>query len=133
MGSALMRPTGLLSRLGAAMIAVLAAAGPATAETVVDGSAEPLDPALSAAIVALATRDVAEPASARIKGLHLSKARNGRGYCGEMAVSEGADFVPFHVILEADGSGSLLRMPKAGAVEARETAIRLLTNFGCLE
>ena len=108
----------------------IAAAG---AQPVVDGSAKDLDPALAGAIAQLATRDFAAPAEAQLRGIRLSKARNGRGYCGEVATAAGAEFVPFHAIIEADGTTSLLRLSDATDPADRETAIRLLTNFGCLE
>lgn len=108
----------------------------AGAQTVVDGSAVSLDPTLVQAIQVLVTRDVTAPAEAQFRKLHLSKARNGRGYCGEVAMATGAEFVPFHAIIEENGQPSLLLLSdyaKPGNAEGRETATRLLTNFGCLE
>ncbi|WP_201400243.1 hypothetical protein [Kaistia sp. 32K] len=111
-------------------------AAPAGAQTVVDGSDASLDPSLVATIQALVTRGFAVPGAAEFRKLHLSKARNGHGYCGEVAVAAGADFVPFHAILEEAGPSSLLLLSdyaKPGEAGDRETAVRLLTNFGCLE
>lgn len=106
---------------------------PAGAQQVVDDSARDLDPALASAILELATRDFTTPAEARLREIRLSKARNGRGYCGEVAVGAAADFVPFHAIIEADGTVSLLRLSDAADPADKEMATRLLTNFGCLE
>ena len=112
----------------------LATAAPAEAQTVVDGSAAGLDPALVQSIQNLVTRDFKAPAEARFKGLRLSKARNGHGYCGEVAISPAASFVPFHAIIEADGKSSLLLLSEQDrSVADREIATRLLTNFGCVE
>jgi hypothetical protein len=119
--------------LAAALALPLLAAAPAGAQQVADGSAGDLDPALARAITKLATRGFAAPAEAQLRSIHLSKARNGRGYCGEVSVGSSAEFVPFHAIIEADGSASLLRLSDAATPEDKETAIRLLTNFGCLE
>jgi hypothetical protein len=117
----------------AAMLALsLPMAAPVHAQQVVDNSAGTLDPALVQAITTLATRGFAASADAQLRGIHPSKARNGRGYCGEVAVGPSADFAAFHVIVESDGTGSLLRLSEAETPEDRETAIRLLTNFGCL-
>ncbi|WP_029076113.1 hypothetical protein [Kaistia adipata] len=126
-----------LSRRRAAVLAALLSpvlgAAAAGAQQVVDGSARDLDAPLVGAITKLATRDFAAPADARLRGIHRSKARNGRGYCGQVAVGPDADFVPFHAIIEADGTASLLRFSDASEPADREAAIRLLTNFGCLE
>jgi len=112
----------------------LFAAIPAGAQTVVDGSAAGLDPALVRSIQGLVTRDFKAPAEAQFRGLHLSKARNGHGYCGEVAIGPTASYVPFHAILEPAGTSSLLLLSDhGGSVEDRDTATRLLTNFGCVE
>ncbi|MCX5578322.1 hypothetical protein [Kaistia terrae] len=113
---------------------MLAAVLPASAQTVIDGSATGLDPALVQSIETLVTRDFKTPAEARFKSLRLSKARNAHGYCGEVAVNDKASFVPFHAIIEPEGKPSLLLLSEhGGSVEDRETATRLLTNFGCVE
>jgi hypothetical protein len=119
--------------MAAAACLVGLATMPAGAQQVVDASTQDLDPALASAIAKLATRDFAAPAEAQLRGIHLSRARNGRGYCGEVATAAGADFVPFHAIVEADGTASLLRLSDAVEPADKETAMRLLTNFGCLE
>lgn len=112
----------------------LSAAGPAGAQTVVDGSASGLDPALVRSIQALVTRDFKAPAEAQFRGLHPSRARNGHGYCGEVAIGPTASYVPFHAILEPGGTSSLLLLSDhGGSVEDRDVATRLLTNFGCVE
>lgn len=120
----------------AGLVMGLLLAMPAGAQTVVDDSAANLDPALVKTMQGLVTRDFAAPAEAQFRNLHLSKARNGRGYCGEVATAAGAEFVPFHAIVEEEGPPSLLLLSdyaKPGNAEGRETATRLLTNFGCLE
>lgn len=127
------RPSRRRIAILAALVSPFLAMTAAGAQQVVDGSTGDLDPALTSAITKLATRDFAAPADAQLRGVHLSKARNGRGYCGQVAVGPGADFVPFHAIIEADGKASLLRLSDATDPADREVAIRLLTNFGCLE
>jgi hypothetical protein len=122
-----------LRAIAAAAFLVGLATMPAGAQQVVDASTQDLDPALASAIAKLATRDFAAPGEAQLRGIHLSRARNGRGYCGEVATAAGADFVPFHAIVEADGTASLLRLSDAVEPADKETAMRLLTNFGCLE
>ncbi|MBN9025229.1 hypothetical protein [Kaistia sp. MMO-174] len=110
------------------------AAIPAGAQTVVDGSAADLNPALVRSIQTLVTRDFKAPAEAQFRGLHLSKSRNGHGYCGEVAIGPTASYVPFHAILEPGGTSSLLLLSDhGGSVEDRDVATRLLTNFGCVE
>lgn len=123
----------LATALSAAGLA-FAMAVPAGAQTVVDGSAAGLNPALVHAIETLVTRDFKTPAEARFQNLRHSRARNGHGYCGEVAVNAKASFMPFHAILDPDGKPSLLLLSDHGrSVEDKETAMRLLTNFGCVE
>jgi len=122
-----------VGRLSAGLMLPLLVPAFAGAEPVVDGSVGDLHPALASAITTLATRDFAGPDEARLRGIQLSKARNGRGYCGEIATGPSTEFVPFHAIIEADGTASLLRLSDAATPAEKETAIRLLTNFGCLE
>jgi len=124
---------GLATAVVAAGLAI-AMAAPAGAQTVVDGSAAGLNPALVKSIETLVTRDFRSPAEALFKNLRHSRARNGYGYCGEVAVNAKASFVPFHAIVEPGGQPSLLLPSDHGrSVEDKETAMRLLTNFGCVE
>ncbi|WEK49779.1 MAG: hypothetical protein P0Y66_19070 [Candidatus Kaistia colombiensis] len=107
---------------------------PAGAQTVVDGTAVGLDPALVQSIERLVTRDFKAPAEAQIRNLRHSRARNGHGYCGEVAIGPTAAYVPFHAILEPEGKPSLLLLSDHDrSVEDKEAATRLLTNFGCVE
>ena len=96
-----------------------------------------IDEATTDAVLALATRGYADPAHAEIRNLHVSRAKNGRGYCGEVTI-EGAKgaFTVFHAILTDDGSSSILRLSDYidRPMEPNSIAVfTLLKNFGCTE
>lgn len=121
-------------RSAAALLCLLSLALPAAAQQVVDDTGAALDPAVVAAVGALATRDFAAPQDARLRNLRKSLARNGRGYCGEVSPGGDGPFVPFHAILDENGDTSLLLLSdftRPGAEGDAETANRLLKNFGC--
>ncbi|MBB5755071.1 hypothetical protein [Prosthecomicrobium pneumaticum] len=118
----------------AALISILAFSAPAAAQQVVDGTDSGLDPAVVRSIGALATRDFAAPADARLRNLKKSLARNGHGYCGEVSPGGAGAFVPFHAIVEENGDTSLLLLSdftRPGATGHLDIAQRLLKNFGC--
>lgn len=110
--------------------------GNALAQTIDDESAGDIDAAALATIVELAIRDAAEPSTAHIRKLHKSLARNGKGYCGEVALVEGGAFTAFHVILEGGTGPSILSLTDAPETDDSLSAVtvrRLMKNFGCIE
>jgi len=97
-----------------------------------------IDDATRAAIFALATKGYKAPASATIRNIHKSKARNGLGYCGEVTVEGGDGYTEFHAILAGkDGTGaSVLRLADFPATDTSNDAIavrQMFVNFGCTE
>lgn len=111
------------------MAAVLPPAAIATEEKI---EASTLD-----AITAVATKGYKHPATATVRNVHKSKARNGRGYCGEVSL-EGLDgFTLFHAIIAGgDTPASVLRLADYPADDQSRNAIavrRLMVNFGCAE
>jgi hypothetical protein len=97
-------------------------------------TAEEIDTETMTAIITLVTKGYDDPTSVEIRNVHKSRARNGNGYCGEIAVEDGADFTVFHAIIESITGPSVLRLADYpdGTVNGR--AVRqLLRNFGCLE
>ena len=91
--------------LVAAMAAVILAPAVLVAEE------EEIDAATLAAVTTLATKGYHQPATASIRNIHKSKARNGLGYCGEVSLENGGGFTLFHAILAGkDSPASLLRL-----------------------
>lgn len=96
------------------------------------------DDATIAAVAVIATRGYASPEAAEIRNVHLSFARNGLGYCGEVTVEGGGGFTPFHVILaDGDAAASVLRLSdfpgEALPGSQAENVQRMFRNFGCVE
>lgn len=91
-----------------------------------------------AAVTVLATKGYADPSAAEVRNIHLSFARNGHGYCGEVTVEGGETFVPFHAILADESTAASILRLTAPAGEAKsgsqdETVERMFINFGCIE
>ncbi len=125
-------------RLISALAVLVALCPPAAAQSVIDSSADGLDEATRAAVVALATRGLAEAESAELRNIHQSLARNGMGYCGEVSVAAPTggepEFTVFHAIL--GGEGSLLRLsdyPPEATNTYYAAVTEMLHNFGCIE
>ncbi|MCX5516038.1 hypothetical protein [Kaistia algarum] len=97
----------------------------------------PLQPAaLNEAIGAAVAAKFDKGTALWVRDLKKSLARNGHGYCGEVALAESGPFSPFQVILEPGGDASVLILSdadKADALVARESATALLKNAGCME
>ena len=113
---------------------VAASAGAGSAQTVIGAGLEP--PEQQQRVVEAVTGHVGAGEAIFIRGLKPSLARNGRGYCGEVGMAEAGPFSPFQVILDADGSVSVLVETDADRPDAtvpREVATMLLRNAGCLE
>ena len=88
------------------------------------------------AVFVLATKGYREPASAEVRNVRKSLARNGKGYCGEVTIEGGGGFTVFHAILGGEGEASVLRLADYGTESSNnfaETVVRLLKNFGCVE
>jgi len=117
-----------------AFAGVAASAGAVAAQTVIGAGLEPPD--VQQRVVAAVTGHVGMGEAVFIRGLKPSQARNGRGYCGEVGAAAEGPFSPFQVILDADGSASVLvetDADRADATVPREVATMLLRNAGCLE
>jgi hypothetical protein len=115
---------------------VLGSLSGAVAQTVDDQSGAGIEAETLAAVLALATRDAADPGTAHIRKIHKSLARNGQGYCGEVSLSDGGDFTVFHAILEGGTGPSVLRMadfPESDQSSNATTVRQLMRNFGCVE
>ena len=98
--------------------------------------AAPIDAATMKAIVALATRGYGEPGKAEVKNVRLSKAKNGKGYCGEVTVEGKSGSTVFHVILGEGSDATVIRLadyPAEGGNKYAEPVARMLHNFGCTE
>jgi hypothetical protein len=114
------------------LLSVLVSAGFAQAASDVPA----IDEATMKAIVALATRGYAEPGKAEIKNVHLSKAKNGKGYCGEVTIEGKGEFTVFHVILGEGSDATVIRLsdyPAKTGNNYAETVARMMHNFGCTE
>lgn len=112
-------------------IAAALAAEPAFAQ-VYDGP--PLaPPAPQDEIVAAVAGRMLDPRAVHVRDLRLSKARGGKGYCGQVSADGKPPFLPFHVIDE-DGKPAVLILPASGDPPglSRADATLLLTNLGCL-
>lgn len=119
---------------GAGLIALVALAGTASAETVLGTPLAP--PALNADVTGAVAKRFTDAGGLVFKDLKPSKARGGKGYCGKVAAAADAPFVPFQVILDAGAAPSVLLLSDAdGASPAisEENATLLLRNAGCLE
>lgn len=115
------------------LVTALIASAPASAQQFLGTTLDP--PTLNLTVGRAVAGHFAGPDSVRIRDLHPSLARGGHGYCGMVAAVAAGPFAPFHVILDADGSNSLLVLPadgEAGNGISREDALRLLRNFGCI-
>jgi hypothetical protein len=115
---------------------VLPSLAGAAAQTVDDQSATGIEAETLAAVLALATRDLADPAAAHIRNIHKSNARNGQGYCGEVSLAEGGEFTIFHAILEGGTGPSVLRLadfPESDQSSNATTVRQMMKNFGCVE
>jgi hypothetical protein len=115
---------------------VLAAISGAAAQTVDDQSGAGIEAETLAAVLALATRDLADPGTAHVRNIHKSLARNGQGYCGELSLSDGGDFTVFHAILEGGTGPSVLRLadfPESDQSSSATTVRQMMRNFGCVE
>jgi hypothetical protein len=115
---------------------VLASLAGAFAQTVDDQSATGIEAETLSALLALATRDFADPGAAHIRNIHKSLARNGQGYCGEVSLAEGSDFTVFHAILESGSGPSVLRLvdfPESDQSSNATTVRQMMKNFGCVE
>lgn len=114
----------------------LASVACAGAQTIDDGSAADIDADTLSAVLALATRDFAEPDTAHLRNIHKSLARNGKGYCGEVSMAEGGDFTVFHAILSGGTGPSVLRLvdfPESDQSSSATTVRQMMRNFGCVE
>jgi len=115
---------------------VLASFTGVVAQTVDDRSGAGIEAETLAAVLTLATRDVADPGAAHIRNIHKSNARNGQGYCGEVSLSAGGDFTIFHAILSGGTGPSVLRMadfPESDQSSNATTVRQMMKNFGCVE
>jgi hypothetical protein len=115
---------------------VLASLSGAVAQTVDDQSGAGIEAATLSAVLALATRDLADPGAAHVRNIHKSLARNGQGYCGEVSLADGRDFTIFHAILEGGTGPSVLRLadfPESDQSSSATTVRQLMKNFGCVE
>jgi hypothetical protein len=115
---------------------VLAASFGASAQTVDDQSGAGIEAETLAAVLTLATRDVADPGASHIRNIHKSLARNGQGYCGEVSLTAGGDFTVFHAILAGGTGPSVLRMadfPESDQSSNATTVRQIMKNFGCVE
>lgn len=126
----------LIATAATGALATLASAPVAAQDQVLD---QPILPDETiAAVTLLAAKGYATPEAAEVRNVHLSKARNGRGYCGEVSVEGSAgEFTTFHVILaEGNEVGSSLRAsdyPMNASSTQDDTVQLLLHNFGCTE
>jgi hypothetical protein len=114
----------------------LAAIFSASAQTVDDQSGDGIEAETLSAVLALATRDLADPGTVHLRNIHKSLARNGQGYCGELSLTEGGDFTVFHAILAGGTGPSVLRMvdfPESDQSSNATTVRQLMKNFGCAE
>jgi hypothetical protein len=98
---------------------------------------EKIDAGTLAAVTRVATKGYHQPATASVRNIHKSKARNGLGYCGEVSLETGTGFTLFHAILAGkDNPASVLRLadyPDGGQNRNAVAVRRLMANFGCLE
>lgn len=96
----------------------------------------PIAAATLDAVATVATMGYIHPATAAIRDVRKSKARNGLGYCGEVSLDGRDGFTVFHVILaDKDIAASVLRLsdyPDADQSADAATVRRLLVDFGCV-
>jgi hypothetical protein len=119
-----------------ASFAVLVASAMLSA-TIALAGAEKIEAATLDAITAVATKGYVHPASAAVRNVRKSRAKNGLGYCGEVSVEGGGGFTLFHVILAGkDSAASVLRLADYPDSDRSRNAMavrRLLVDFGCTE
>ena len=116
-------------------VALLLAACAVSPAAATELAGPPLDPpALNQRLVAAVEKAEGMSDGLSIRGLKKSLARNGSGYCGE-ASRGGGPYLPFHVLLDADGTSSVLLAPdgsKPNPLLTPADATRMLENFGCM-
>ena len=99
--------------------------------------ADDIDQATLDQVRAIAVTGYAKPADAKIRNVHKSLARNGKGYCGEITVESAPDtYTAFHVLLETANGPSVLRLADFGdpaASDQAATVYQMMQNFGCIK
>jgi hypothetical protein len=95
-----------------------------------------IDAATMAAVLAAASKGYPATAKPEIRNVVPSRAKNGRGYCGEVTTADGSGFTLFHAILgDAANPTSVLRLADYPDPDnnANAAAVRqLMINFGCM-